>query len=345
MAGRHRSANNRAARWVAVAVVVAAVAVAGAVLLLTGDADNSASTAQSPAADGPVECAEQITLPVAAAPSIAETVRLVVEDSSTTDALGPCVTVSVAPADSFEIAESQLTDELPALWVADASMWGDYLNQRVGESLADNLGSLASSPLVVAAPEPVVEQAGGSAASPTTVAWSQLLGGAAPVGIVDPETTTDGLATLAMLESLLGGQPGQAPPEAVVRSYVGLSRNVLPSADEAFTSAAAATGGAVFATSEQAVLQHARDGETSVLPIYPEEGTVFWDFPVLRVKQPGESAGISDAAQVVSDALLSASATAAAQEAGFRSADGTLDVEGGLHQDSSGQTPHRTPDR
>jgi Ca-activated chloride channel homolog len=245
--------------------------------------------------------------------------------------------VSVTAAESIEIAESAL-DDLPALWVADTSMWGDYLDQRAGDPLVDNLGSMASSPLVVAAPEPVVEQVGGSAASPTTLAWSQLLGGTASVGIVNPETSTDGLATLAMLESLLGGEPGQAPPENLVRSYVGLSRNVLPSADDAFASAATGTSGAVFATTEQAVLQHASDDGATVLPIYPEEGTVFWDFPVLRIKQPGESAEISDAAQVVSDALLSASATAAAQQAGFRSADGTLDMEGGA-PDSVRQDP------
>ena len=80
-----------------------------------------------------------------------------------------------------------------------------------------------------------------------------------------------------------------------------------------------------------------------MLPIYPEEGTVFWDFPVLRVKQPDDPGGISDAAQVVSDALLSASATAAAQEAGFRSADGTLDVDGGAQADASGRIHRRTP--
>ena len=321
MAGRHRSGNGRSLIWLVAAAVVTVAAVAGAVLLLTGGADDPAATAPSV----PAECADQTTLSVAASPSIAATVEAMITDSATADALGPCVQVSVTAADSLAIAESALPDDLPDLWVADASMWGDYLAQRADDVVVDNLGSMASSPLVLAAPEPVVEQLGGSAASPTTVAWSQLLGGAASAGIVDPETTTDGLATLAMLESLFGAQPGQAPPEDLVRSYVGLSRNVLPSVEEGLTLASGRSGDVVFATSEQSVLQHASDGQTSVLPIYPEEGTAFWDFPVLRVTQPDDAGGISEAAQVVSDALLSAPATAAAQAAGFRSADGSLD--------------------
>ena len=330
MTGRHRSGSNRPPGWVVVAVVVAAAAVAGTALLLTRDAGTTPSptAAQSPAADVPAECADPLTLMVAASPSIADTVEAVVTDSTTTDALGPCVQVSVTAADSVEIAESTLPDDLPDLWVADASMWGDYLAQRADDVVVDNVGSMASSPLVLAAPEPVVEQLGGSAASPTTVAWSQLLGGAASAGIVDPERTTDGLATLAMLESLLGGQPGEVPPEDLVRSYVGLSRNVVPSVGEGFALAGGPRGDLVFATSEQAVLQHESDGQTMVLPIYPEEGTVFWDFPVLRVTQPNDPDGISEAAQVVSDALLSAPATAAAQAAGFRSAEGSLDDAG-----------------
>ena len=339
MAGRHQSDNSRSLIWLVVAAVVTVVVVAGAMALVSGDVDDPAAQAPAPAADAPAECAERTILSVAASPSIADTVEAVVSDSSTVDALGPCVQVSVSAAESIEVAESALTDDLPAVWVADASMWGDYLDQRAGDLLVDNLGSMASSPLVMAAPEPVVQQVGGSAASPTTVAWSQLLGGTASVGIIDPEATTDGLATLAMLESLLGGQPGQAPPEDLVRSYVGLSRNVVPSTTEALAAAGAPTGGAVFATTEQAVLKHVRDGGTSVLPIYPEEGTVFWDYPVLRVKQADESAGVIEAAQVVSDALLSASATATAQDAGFRSADGMLGVDGDAQRSARSDPP------
>ena len=206
------------------------------------------------------------------------------------------------------MAESALPEDLPDLWVADASVWGESLAQRVDVPV-DNLGSMASSPLVLAAAEPVVAQLGGSAESPTTVAWGQILGGAASPGIVDPEATTDGLATLAMLETLLGGQPGQAPPEDLVRSYVGLSRGVLPSVEEGFALTGGPRGDLVFATSEQAVLQNGSNGQTTVLPIYPEEGTAFWDFPVLRVNQPDDPGTISDAAQVVADALLAAPAT------------------------------------
>jgi Ca-activated chloride channel homolog len=141
---------------------------------------------------------------------------------------------------------------------------------------------------------------------------------------VDPETSTEGAATLGTLETVLGGEPGQAPPEDLVRSFVGLSRGVLPSVEDALALVSSDPDAPVVPTTEQSIVSHTGADGTRIVPVYPSQGTSILDYPVLRLNRPDEPDGIAEAAQTVAESLLSEQGTVAAQQAGFRSADGRL---------------------
>ena len=267
---------------------------------------------------------EGVPLPVAAAPSIAAVVEEVAEAEREAGRLDACVEVTVTAEESPAVAEADVTADSPALWVADASLWGEALAERAGDGVVENLGSMASSPLVIAASTPVAESLAGTTGDEVAeVPWDRLLAGTVPVGIVDPEATTEGRATLATLEAVLGGQPGEPPPENLVRSFVGLSRGVLPSTDGALEVLSGGEEAPVVLLTEQSVLNRA-EGESAIRPVYPSQGTSFLDYPVLRLNRPGEPAGVDEAAQAFAEALQSDRAATALQEAGFRTADGGL---------------------
>lgn len=320
MSGRHRSparqgTPQRRIPWLPVGIAAAVVAAAGITFAVIASGDNGAP----PGCDD-----EGVPLPVAAAPSIAAVVEEVAEAEREAGRLDACVEVTVTAEESPAVAEADVTADSPALWIADASLWGEALAERTGDGVVENLGSMASSPLVIAASTPVAESLAGTTGDEVAeVPWDRLLAGTVPVGVVDPETTTEGRATLATLEAVLGGQPGEPPPANLVRSFVGLSRGVLPSADGALEVLSGGEGAPVVLLPEQSVLNHG-EGESAIRPVYPSQGTSFLDYPVLRLNRPGEPAGVDAAAQALAEALQSDRAATALREAGFRTADGGL---------------------
>lgn len=335
MPGRHRSqqAAPEGRRGARLAVAVAAVTVLGALAawaLLAGREPSDESAAASPALEAGGECADSAVVLVAAVPEMAGVVETVVAAALDEGVLDPCVDVRVTAEQSRTVAEAPLTSSSPSLWVADASLWADDVAQRLGEGVVENLGSMATSPLVVASPVSTAEQLADQAPDGSAVLWGQALGSPVGMGIVDPETSTEGLATLATLGTLLGGQPGEAPPQDLVRSYVGISRGVLPTVDDALTLLSSEAAGPLVATTEQSVLAHASGSDAEVVPVYPGPGTSVFDYPVLRLNRPSEAAGVDEAVRALSQQLLSADAVRAAQEAGFRAPDGSPPATDGI---------------
>lgn len=336
MPGRHRSSQavperRSGARLGIAAAVVLGIAAVVAVALLAGQDSSDVAGSASPTSQTAAECADDVVVAVSVVPSMAGVVESVAATAQDEGTLGPCVEVTVTPEESATVADAALTAESASLWVADASLWAEDVNERLGEAVAENLGSMATSPLVVAASastaQQLAQQPAQQPADVPTVLWSQALGSPVGLGIVDPETSSEGLATLATLGALLGGEPGEAPPEDLVRSYVGLSRGVIPSVDQAMALLDGDGAAPLVATTEQSVLAHlgAADADSAgpaVVPLYPAPATTVFDYPVLRLNRPGEADGVDEAARALSQQLLSAEAVRLAQEAGFRAPDG-----------------------
>lgn len=346
MPGRHRSQHGsperRRVSRLAIGAGSVAVVAAGAfaVWALVGGSEPSDGTdASGPStAGGEAGCETTVVVPVSAVPSIAGVVEKVANDAQADGRLDPCIDVMVTAEDARVLADAAVTADSPSLWVADASLWADYLAQRLGEGVVENLGSVASSPLVVAATQAKAEQLGeGAVDGAADVLWAQALGNPAGLGIIDPETSTEGLATLATLEALLGAEPGDPPPQDLVRSYVGISRGVIPTVEDALALLGADPDAPLVVTTEQSVL--AQDSSASVVPVYPAPATAVFDYPVLRVNRPGEADGVDEAARALSQQLLSADAARAAQSAGFRAPDGSLPDSSTLAVDVPSQAP------
>ncbi len=325
MSGRHRSPDHpRAPRrgpWVAAGAGAVAVTAAAVGVVLASD-DGGEDSPQAAAARE--SCDERRTLTVAAAPAIAPVVEEVLADQKEPVA-GACTDVQVSAVDSATMVAGDPSEDSPVLWVADASLWAGYLDEQDSDLTVENLGSMASSPLVLAATPAAVQQlTGAPAEGPAEASWKQVLSGVIPVALVDPEASTEGLTTLTSLETLLGGQPGQDPPLPLVQSYVALSRGLVPSVDDAFALTADPATSAMFTTTEQSVVERTQSEDADVSAVYPAEGTTLFDYPVLRLSGPDEPEGTDEAAQAVADALLSERAGQVAQQAGFRASDGTM---------------------
>lgn len=293
-------------------------------------------------------CDGRQTLVVSAVPAIAPVVEELAASADGVAAVGACVDVEVRPEEPVVLAGGTLGDPPPALWVADSSLWAQELAAGSAEGSVEVLGPMAASPLVVAATRPAAERVTGQAAAgPVEVPWRQLLAGRQPFAMPDPAATTEGLATLAVLDELLGADPGQPPPQDLVRALVAVSRGIVPTVQAAYDLAADPAATPLFPASEQSVLAHNREaGATPVLALYPAEGTVALDFPVVRVSRPDEPIGTDGAARALDEVLRSPAAAAAVQAAGFRAPDGTasadLSTDDGVREDTPAALPAPT---
>ena len=219
--GRHRNRRAmRAARQLGVAVIVLG-------LLGTGVVGYRVWSRPG--------CTDPVKLTVGAAPEIATAIKKATDAWVDTDAAkinNRCLSITVSAADPADVAgavagQRQLTlsgigkpsgaTTVPDVWVPDSSLWVQRLRALSQDVLPANSPSIARSPVVLAAPEPVATSLGWPAAKPT---WSDLLTKARSdstlhLGIVDPARDSASLASLVALTG--GGTAGSATtasPEA-----------------------------------------------------------------------------------------------------------------------------------
>jgi Ca-activated chloride channel family protein len=240
---------------------------------------------------------------------------------------GKCVTVTVTTDDSANEAEQLPTQQVgpPALWIPDSSLWVRAVEgQMAGSHPAarlDVLDSLASSPLVLAAPLSLAHQIGWPARSP---GWSTVASGALPTTIGDPSTTTEGLAGILMLESVLG-RPAAAPSPSLVGLLVKLRPTTVSDIADQFGIDAAGRHAVAFTATEQAVIQANQQAHgMTFAAMMPTDGTFAFDYPLIRVNSPAEVAGTATAATEFETALRSPSTTAMFAAAGFRAAHSSI---------------------
>ncbi|TQN37863.1 von Willebrand factor type A domain-containing protein [Blastococcus colisei] len=213
-------------------------------------------------------------------------------------------------------------EALPDVWVPDSSLWV----ARAGDASLEAVGSFASSPVVLATSREAVESLGWAGTAP---GWGQALAGEQPLTVPDLATSAEGLAALGAVRGALGA--GEDADNAVVQAVLAAQRGPAISAVDGL--AAGRDGGAdapLVPVSEQEVYisnqasdQEAQD--SSLVAVYPAEGSPSLDYPIVRVGSPSGDA--ATAVEAIVRRLTSDTARTAAVAAGFRDRDGSAPVD------------------
>ncbi|MGH8773830.1 MAG: substrate-binding domain-containing protein [Jiangellaceae bacterium] len=259
----------------------------------------------------------------AIAPALSEVAEAYVDGSAGVG--GVCAAVDVVPLASASVAGG-VGGEVPAdLWIPDSSLW---TTQVATEGVDVTVGEpVATSPLVVVASQPAAEQAGWPDA---TFSWSAVLEGDATATITDPTTTGEGLATLLAVGATVG--VGQADPTQLVAAMTAISRGAVESVSAAYEQLAADPAAApMFTATEQSVVSHnASSPGNPVVALYPSEGTLVLDYPVVTVSTASTTAATEEAAAAFDAALRTPEAVAVLTDAGFRTPGGEPDGDAGI---------------
>jgi Ca-activated chloride channel family protein len=283
-----------------------------------------------------------VPLRVAVTPAMLAPVQAIADafnhDSPT--AGGQCATVQVSAEPAAQVVQDLPVNPIdpPALWIPDSALWvptAQQLESRVTgptPRLAEH-PSIASSPLVIAASPK-------QAAKLTS--WQQLVAG--NVMIADPLSNTEGIATLALAQSLSPASNG-APPPQLIAVLLKLRNATVATTDAAFQ-ALQQHPDTVFSATEQSVVANnaaAAQNSNKVVAVYPTEGSVLFDYPVVRVTTSTEPTGTSTAATAFEAELHSARSMGILGAAGFRDPRAVASSSWGGKDGVRSQTPKLIP--
>lgn len=273
-------------------------------------------------------CDGTLRISVDAAPSIAGTVQTIAERwAGTRPAVeGKCVTVNVTPLPSSNVEQILAAGGGGAgggasVWIPDSSTWANRLNDDL-TAAGKNAQIEVHAPIAVS---PLV-----FVSSPSRVSkfisrpdWKNALAGAFPLTIPDPVSNTDGLLSLQIMNALVGSGT-QGPNPALANLMLRLSHSTLPDANAGFAQLAADPVHApVFTAPEQAVIQANRAKQSLfAAAIYPDEGTLSLDYPVVRLVRSGDDPALTTALDDFEQQLRDPAARSALAEAGFRDPSG-----------------------
>jgi Ca-activated chloride channel homolog len=313
MAGRHErgpSTGRLRRGWVVAAVLL--VAAAGTAVALVWN--SAASQHDSNGRQGAGAC---VGLHVAAAPSIAPAITTVADQwtATRTSLHGKCVSVTVKSVDSATEAANLTSGPATDLqvWIPDSRLWA----ARV-PTAAEHLGApIATTPLVL-----VASPARAATLPAATTGWGAIVAGKLPALVPDPTVSADGALGVLALRSVAGN--GSKANGQLVGVMIALSHAKLPSAAAGFARLAAQPVTApIFLASEQEVVSANRTHHSAyAAPIYPREGTLSLDYPVVRLARAGRDSDLTAAATAFEAQLRSAAAQSRFAAAGLRDASG-----------------------
>lgn len=337
MKGRHRpqrhSAAFRAGMYVLVLVLVAGAA--GGAWYEYRKLNRTAT----PACDGPGD------LSIAAAPEIAPAVRALATgwNNRHQQVDGACVNITVsavAPSDMAAavagahkisingLGQANGKTTVPNVWIPDSSTWLERL-QDASPQLALTGTSIASSPVVVALPEPVAKDLGSG-----TPSWADLLTklthGQLRPGIVDPNVDASGLSALlgfaAAAQSGGTGPDAQAAMVGVIRAFASGESQLRDDLMGRFPRAGDATSIAralsVAPVPEQSVLAYdAAEPPVPLVALYLNPALPEMDYPYTQL--PGMNGSQADASEQFQAEMTGNGWTDLLAKSGFRAPDGT----------------------
>lgn len=211
-------------------------------------------------------------------------------------------------------------DALPDVWLPDSSLW---VARAAGADLQP-VGSFASSPVVLGTSRQAVEALGWAASPP---GWGQALAGGQPLAVPDLATSAEGLAALAAVRTALGG--GADADNAVVQAVLAAQRGpATPAADGLAAGQAGGADAPLVPVGEYQVYATNRMSPgSSLVAVYPSEGSPSLDYPIMTVGSPTGDAAAAVAAAV--RRLTSGTARTAAVAAGFRDRNGSGPADAG----------------
>jgi hypothetical protein len=263
------------------------------------------------AGSGGDECETTQTVAVTVAPELGDITEQLLADPVALDG-GACATAEVRAQEPLQtVGDLSALDEesLPDLWVPDSSVWV----ARAADAPVEAVGSLASSPVVLATSLAAVEAQGWADAAP---GWGEALASDQPIAVPDLAASAEGLAALSAVRTALGGS--EEADNAVVQAVLAAQRGPAVSPAEAL--AAGSQGGEdapLVPVSEQEVYATNTAADDSLLvAVYPTEGSPSLDYPAVRVGQD------SAAVDAVVGRLTSDAARTTLIDAGFRDRDG-----------------------
>ena len=340
MGGRHRtdeleggygpyhepSGRRRASRGKVLVPLAGAVALA----VLLGVAAYVIMSRDTACGDGG---AGTVALKDVAAPDIEPALQQIASGfAKDTSANASCAAVSVSSDDPASVAGVLAGSGAMAgqadLWIPDSSLWvAKVRSSAKGSGLSAPIGSAARSPVVLAAPKPAVEKLKSAFGEPS---WSGLMSAAnaaTPDGIgrkvrilpLDPNLNAAGLGALLAGSGVL--QATGAGEEQLVGVLRQLSENAVNTPAAMFTSMAKqSTRVPIGVASEQGVWAfNARTRPGSIVALYPAEGTISLDYPLVVTAKEGAA---RDAARRFAAALSGADAQKTIRSYGFRTPDG-----------------------
>jgi hypothetical protein len=304
---------------VAAVLLLAAACAAGVVVFLNRDGSS---------AKGAAGCSGKVTVNVDAAPGIAEPVQTIANRWTATNpnAEGKCIDVGVTPLPSSNVEQILATGgnggpESAAVWIPDSSTWATRLSDDLTgagrSSQVEVHAPIAVSPLVFVSSPAVVSK---FISKPD---WRNALAGSFPLTIPDPVSNTDGLLSLQIMNTLVGSS-SQAPDPRLANLMQRVSHSTLPDANAGFAQLAADPSHApVFTAPEQTVIQANRAKQSLfAAAIYPDEGTLSLDYPVVRLVRSGDNPALTAALDDFEQQLRAPAARTYLADAGFRDPSG-----------------------
>jgi Ca-activated chloride channel homolog len=325
MAGRHSqpSSARRGMSLPVVAAILLLVAACTAGILVYFNNGGSAHKAGGSSCDG------KVTIFLDAAPSIADPVEAIAKKWVATNptAGGKCVAVNVNSLPSANVEQILASGgnsgggSSASVWIPDSSTWAARLNDDLaGGSRTGQIeihAPIASSPLVFVSSPKIVST------FTTKPDWKAALKGQFPLTVPDPVSNTDGLLSLQSMNSVAGSTSSGPNPD-VANLMLRLSHSTLADANSGFAQLAADPSRAeVFTAPEQAVIQANRAKQSLfAAAIYPDEGTLSLDYPVVRLVRSGDDPALTAALDALEQQLRTPAAHTFLADAGFRDATG-----------------------
>ncbi|GIH26107.1 hypothetical protein Aph01nite_44170 [Acrocarpospora phusangensis] len=240
---------------------------------------------------------------------------------------GKCVAVTVSGADSAGVAAALSGNgdaARPDMWIPDSSLWLAGLPSESGAKVA---GNVAQSPVVLTAPKAAAAQLA-SAFTPSWTGMVNAANAANPDGlakkvrvlVLDPGLNAAGLGALAAAAGVLKASGGANTEELLVGVLRQLSESKVTSPDSLFaTLAKTANRVPIGVTSEQSVWAFNAKNDAAAVALYPAEGTVNLDYPIVTTVTEGPAA---KAAKEFAADLVTSASKKTVQEYGFRTPDG-----------------------
>lgn len=247
---------------------------------------------------------------------------------------GAATTPATDPLATTPAAQSlDPTAVSPDIWVPDSSTWLVRVRTAAPSLVPAQATSVASSPVVLAVPEPSAAQFGWPAQRPT---WDTLLGlvtdpfTTIKFGVVEPNRDAVGLTSLVALNTAAQALGDDADPAAVALTKVFESGRVASQADLFAelpkTPEEVPTGISFAPLSERQVISYNAGLPTvplAALYVQPEAPALDYPFAIM----PHVRAGKAALAEQLRDALSGQQYEADLAEAGLRAADGSAGFE------------------